>query len=202
MQSCLMFIDRMKWTHYYLQSVCRRSWIILSSLITPSCNCPTFDSTHLIEEVVLRGPVLLIEMSQDAVVSTGLTKIGWRQCVHRWLSLLGRVGWAVGGRLEEEDRGQCEQPAGRLKGHSVVLSSTVQDLTSGQTPTSEVTESVLTLTAVGLNVKNIRANSISWGRSCDLIESSRTTKKCYSVRSLTFFCVLTSTWELSHCTQL
>lgn len=64
-----------------------RSWA-KSSPINPSCSSLS-DSTHLVQEVVIRGPVLLVEMSQDAVVPTGLAEVGWGQCVHRWLSFLG-----------------------------------------------------------------------------------------------------------------
>lgn len=54
---------------------------------------------------MFRGPVLLVEMSQDAVVPAGLAEVGRGERVHRWLPLLGRVGRAVGGSLgdREED---------------------------------------------------------------------------------------------------
>lgn len=48
--------------------------------------------------------MLLVEMSQNAVVPAGLTKVKRSQRVHRRLSLLGGVGRAVGGGLQEERR--------------------------------------------------------------------------------------------------
>lgn len=48
--------------------------------------------------------MLLVEMSQDAVVPAGLAEVERSQCVHRRLSLLGRVGGAIGGSLEEKER--------------------------------------------------------------------------------------------------
>lgn len=65
---------------------------------------PHCDSSHLVQEVVIGGPVLLVEMSQDAVVPAGLAEVERSQCVHRRLSLLGRVGGAIGGSLEEKER--------------------------------------------------------------------------------------------------
>lgn len=46
---------------------------------------------------------MLVEMSQQAVVATGLAEVGRGQGVRRRLPLLGRVGRAVSGRL---DRGE------------------------------------------------------------------------------------------------
>lgn len=48
--------------------------------------------------------MLLIQMSQDAVVPAAFTEGGRGERVHRWLSLLGRVGRAVGGSLQERRR--------------------------------------------------------------------------------------------------
>lgn len=103
------------------------------------------DSTHLLQKVVIRGPVLFVEMSQDAVVSTGLAEVGRGQCVHCWLSLLGRVGRAVGGRLDRQRR-----------------DSENWWLENWSCSTAHFEH---------LHFHESGVNSISWGRSRDLIET-------------------------------
>lgn len=143
------------------------------------------DSTHLLQKVVIRGPVLLVEMSQDAVVSTGLAEVGRGQCVHCWLSLLGRVGRAVGGRLDRQRR-----------------DSENWWLENWSCSTAHFEH---------LHFHESGVNSISWGRSRDLIETHEqplnrlcdviVTLWCYTVTSLIFSLltdysfVSTSTWE-------
>lgn len=57
------------------------------------------EKTHLIQEVLVRGPVGVVEVSQDAVVPAGVTEGRGGQRLGGALSPLGRVGRAVGGVL-------------------------------------------------------------------------------------------------------
>lgn len=69
-------------------------------------------ATHLIQEVVVRGPVLVVEVAQDAVVAARLAEAGRGQGLQlQGLLLLGvgGVGRAVGGILRDKTKPNTSQ---------------------------------------------------------------------------------------------
>lgn len=68
--------------------------------------------THLLQEVVVTRPVVFVQMSQNAVVSTGLAEVSRCQHVHG-LPLLRRVGRAISGRLRG-GKGHGVRPAAEM----------------------------------------------------------------------------------------
>lgn len=94
-----------------LQQVSKKWIFTFKVLLGLSVNmCQNAPPTHLLQEVVVRSPVMFVQMSQDAVVSTGLAEVSRCQHVHG-LPFLRRIGWAVSGRLsrgvEQGDRPAC-----------------------------------------------------------------------------------------------
>lgn len=70
---------------------------------------------------------MLVEMSQQAVVATGLAEVGRGQGVHRRLPLLGRVGRAVSGRLDRGEEKVRHLQVGRWLTEAVLHTAILPD---------------------------------------------------------------------------